>query len=151
MCCKLVGKVVQFSLLGFLAIVLVGPVLGILGTLLPFALIGALVWGGYRGLRRLVAPRRPERERPPLPVREVRVEPVALPVVKERRGPSRFRQAGRVMLEMVCGALVGGLVCGAVSWQQPWFSETLAAGLLAGAAVGYIVGGSRPEPARSAC
>ncbi len=41
-------KILWFTALGWLTIVLIGPVLAVLGTILPFALVGALVylaWG----------------------------------------------------------------------------------------------------------
>jgi hypothetical protein len=37
-------KVLWFTLLGWVAILLAGPVIGVVGTILPFALVGALVW-----------------------------------------------------------------------------------------------------------
>jgi hypothetical protein len=45
---------IRFPLLGLLAVVLIGPALSVAGTLLPFAIIGGLVWIGVRVLRRVV-------------------------------------------------------------------------------------------------
>jgi hypothetical protein len=41
-------KVALITVLGFLVVVLSGPVLTMLGVLLPFALVGLLVWVPYR-------------------------------------------------------------------------------------------------------
>jgi hypothetical protein len=46
-------RVVWFSVLGLLTVVLIGPVLSVVGTLLPFALIGAAVWLVWWGSERL--------------------------------------------------------------------------------------------------
>lgn len=44
----IIRKVALFSLVGFLAIFLIGPVLTLLGVLLPFAVVGFLVWLPFR-------------------------------------------------------------------------------------------------------
>src|SRR5581483_11290305 len=41
-------KIVLFTILGFLAIILIGPVLTVLGVILPFALVGFLMWLPFR-------------------------------------------------------------------------------------------------------
>jgi hypothetical protein len=40
----IVRKVALMTLIGFLAVILAGPILTVIGVLLPFALIGFLVW-----------------------------------------------------------------------------------------------------------
>ena len=72
--------------LGFLTVVLIGPVLSILGTILPFALVGALVWLAWWSLRHLA-----ERFRPSV-VREKLAPNLALPAVG--RGARRVFQEG---------------------------------------------------------
>jgi hypothetical protein len=45
-------KVLWFTAIGWLTILLIGPVMAVVGTLLPFALVGALVWlAGWGALR----------------------------------------------------------------------------------------------------
>jgi hypothetical protein len=41
-------KIVGITLIGFLVVVLIGPILTVLGVLLPFALVGLLVYVPYR-------------------------------------------------------------------------------------------------------
>jgi hypothetical protein len=45
---EVIRKVAIITLIGFLAVVLIGPVLTIAGVLLPFALVGLLVYVPYR-------------------------------------------------------------------------------------------------------
>src|SRR5438132_1040869 len=44
----MIRKVALFTLVGFLAVFLIGPVLTVLGLVLPFALVGFLVWLPFR-------------------------------------------------------------------------------------------------------
>src|SRR5260370_26963437 len=48
---QILRKVFIFNLVGFLVVVLSGPVLTLLGVLLPFALVGFLVWIPFQGIR----------------------------------------------------------------------------------------------------
>jgi hypothetical protein len=191
-------RVFWFTALGFLTVVLIGPVLSIVGTILPFALIGALVWFAWGGLRRLAERFRPDAIREKLVpnrvlpavsrgARRVFQEGIRQckdlgPVVCERvwqagSGAGRMlrqgmqhcrevapvlreqsrrmegkvatwtRVAARMALEVTCGAVVGGLVA--------WYAvgpteESVAIGALIGAALGFVVGGPKHEPARLA-
>src|SRR5436190_14366869 len=149
---RLMMKLAWFRALGLAAIVLVGPVLGIVGALLPFALIGLLVWGAYQGVLRLVG-RRPATPRFIDSPREVRPVVHAEPS-RELPRRRRWARAGRVLLEMTCGALLGGLVAGAICWESAHVAETIATATLVGAVVGYVVGGSpgrQSEGARPSC
>src|SRR5262245_23341894 len=149
-----VGRLVYFSAIGVLFLTLIGPVLGILGTLLPFAIIGALVWGADRGVRRLVVGKGDasptvvpvEVSNPPLVVSEVREE-------RPRRG--WLARTGRVVLEVLSGAVVAGAVAAAFSWGTPAAAETVVTAVLVGGAVGFLVGSpSKPDAAnelRPAC
>jgi hypothetical protein len=155
---KLLVKLIWWSLLGFAAVVLIGPALAVLGTLLPFALVGAGVWGAYRGVRVLVERRRTVRgaDAPPRVVAVRRVEPEARPRLPVPRpslpDPEELRRqasrAWRLGLEVVCGALVGCLLGAAAMWQTPAGPECVVVGLLAGAAAGFVVGGGGREPVR---
>jgi hypothetical protein len=53
------GWLAKFAFFGLLTVVLIGPVVGLMGVLLPFAIIGGSVWLLVRGVRRLFTPRRP--------------------------------------------------------------------------------------------
>jgi hypothetical protein len=189
-------RVFWFTALGFLTVVLIGPVLSILGTILPFALVGALVWLAWWGLRRLA-----ERFLPSV-VREKLTPTLVLPAVgcgarrvfqegvrhcKDygpvvcervwqagsgagrmlRQGMQHCRQVGpalreqgrrieskvatwtraaaRIVVEGTCGAAVGGLVAWYVVGPT---EESVAIGVLVGAALGFVLGGSKHEPAR---
>jgi hypothetical protein len=48
-------RVLLWTLLGLATVVLIGPVAAVVGTVLPFTLIGVLVWLAARGIGRLVA------------------------------------------------------------------------------------------------
>jgi hypothetical protein len=189
-------RVFWFTALGFLTVVLIGPVLSILGTILPFALLGALVWLAWSGARRLTERFRPSVVREKLVpnrvlsavshgARRVFQEGVRQckdfgPVVLERvwqagsgaermlrQGMQQCREAGpalreqgrrmegkvvawtravaRMVVEGTCGAVVGGLVA--------WYAvdptaESVAIGALVGAALGFVVGGTKQESAR---
>jgi hypothetical protein len=150
----LLRSLVYLSLLGFAVTVLIGPALAVAGTLLPFALVGALVYGGYRFGRAAVARVRGGRPRPiideppaPAPVvfRPTPVEPAA------PRRPSRLRYLARsamyVGLEMGCGAALGAALCVVVDWQGGTGVAHPALGAAIGAVVGFVVGGSRPQGA----
>jgi hypothetical protein len=115
-----------------LAIVVVTPVVGVAAALLPFALVGMIAWGGYRGVH-VLARRRAARRKGPLVAVEARID-------RPRR--QRLRHAGRVALEVLGGAVVGALVAGGLTWDSPAFVETMLAGVAAGAVVGYLVGGA---------
>lgn len=51
---KVLSHVIGWTVLGFVVLLLIGPVLAIVGTILPFALVGFLSWAGYRAIRRVV-------------------------------------------------------------------------------------------------
>lgn len=145
--CYLIGRLAHFAVLGLVAIVAVGPVVGIVGVLLPFAVIGLVAFAGYRLVGRLFGRRRAAI--PPLPAvaepaphQVAEVEPV-------REEPARPRR-GRVVVEVLCGGLVGGLVAAAVTWQAPELLGTVVPAVVAGAVVGYVVGGTNAERGRPA-
>jgi hypothetical protein len=51
---KVLSHLIGWTVLGFVVLLLIGPVLAILGTILPFALVGFLCWLGFRTIHRLV-------------------------------------------------------------------------------------------------
>ena len=156
----LLGRLAYFSLIGFVAIVLAGPTIGVIGTLLPFAIVGFALYGAYRGIERMVFGKRKSPAELDVPPTELRhPKPVvvrdALPVVEKVREetparPGRLRRVGWVMQEMVCGAAVAGCVAAVFCWQAPAFGETIGAAIACGAIVGFVVGRSVPEGVKSA-
>jgi hypothetical protein len=149
---SLFRSLVLFSLLGLAVLVLIGPVLAIVGVLLPFALIGLLAWGGYRllaRLRRRIWARKGEREI--VRVAELNPEPplevVALetPAPAPAPRPRAWRTVGYVLAEMVCGAAVGASLAVLAAWQQDSSFEFVPIGAGIGAVVGFVVGGARPS------
>src|SRR5262245_49069327 len=112
MCCShplgMLRSLVFLALLGVGILVLAGPVLGILGIVLPFAIIGGMAWVAYRGVRSVRRRWRPG-VRPEQFVRhhneaqKPRIMPVALPIVQPRRRrpmSGAMRTALYVMLEV---------------------------------------------------
>jgi hypothetical protein len=161
-CCSqpfgVVRSIVCLALLGIAVIVLTGPVLAVAGVLLPFAVIGALSWGGYRFGRTLLNRVRGRHEQ--LIVVKARPEPRPQPAVirpvmdalPEVRPPSRLRRLTRsatyVLVEVGCGTALGAAMAVIVDWQSSANIEHAALGAAIGAVVGFVVGGSRPLPAR---
>jgi hypothetical protein len=156
-----------FAALGLATVVLIGPALAIVGTVLPFALVGVLVWGLWHSMRRLAVRTRWDAVQARLSPRRV------LPGVRQRAchtiqwglhrcqdlGPGirahfqgahaglvvRGRALGQRLVETVSGGLLGALVAwlavGAVD-------ETVAVSALAGAVLGALLPGAQPQPTR---
>jgi hypothetical protein len=142
----LMARLFYFAVIGFIGIVAIGPVAAVVGALLPFALIGLFVFGAYRGVQRLVGARRAGNFRIPAPpVAARRVEPAAGAAHEAAPCPARSGRRGRVVLEVLCGGLVGGAVAAAMCWQTPELAGTVIPAVVAGAVVGYVVGGSSAE------
>jgi hypothetical protein len=218
-------RVLWFTAIGWVTLLLIGPVLTVIGTLIPFALLGGAVWlvwwGATRTARhfRLATVQAKLAENRVLPAvgrgaREIWSQGIrrgknlgpavcegaclvgrgagkvfqegihhcraAAPVLGERawlvgRGAGRAFQGGihhcreaapvlcaqgrrmrarmasflraatRIVVEVTCGAVVGGLV----AWCAVGTTEeTVAIGALVGAALGFVVGGSKREPVR---
>ncbi len=167
-------KVLWFTAIGWVVILLSGPVLGVVGTILPFALVGGLAWLVWWGLHYAL-----ERYRLPA-VRDKlqanRIMPAmgqgaryvgreagrvfhagfqhcreAMPALRVSRPwlsekMSVFlRATGRLLLEIGCGAIVGGMLAYFVVDNT---ERTVAIGALLGAAMGFVVGGPKREPVR---
>jgi hypothetical protein len=179
-------RVFWLTVIGVMTVFLIGPVVTILGAVLPFTLVGALVWGVWVGARRLVRKVRlcDLRERiidnDLLPAvargagRAVRQSvhqcKILGPVVRERvrqglhhcqefapafRERGRYmgrkavhftRTAARMVVEIACGAAVGGLV----AWYALGSGEqtAIATGALLGGALGFVIGGPKQKPAQ---
>jgi hypothetical protein len=144
-------------LLGLAVTVLVGPAVAVAGALLPFALIGALAWGGYRSSRAALRRLRGERQGPVVHEGEAApgVAPAPLPrAVAERpirrargRSGSLARTGWYVVVEVCCGAALGAALCVLANWQAGPGAGHPALGAAIGAVVGFVVGGSRPGAA----
>jgi hypothetical protein len=164
------GKVAHLAMLG-VGILFVGPialgigatllgvVVAILGAAVPFVLIGAIAYGPYVLVRRMLGHNRQPvvldaRRAVPRP-QPIQLPVVEIPVERPMSAPRRPRQRGvvaRVAGEVFCGALVGG-VLGAVTvlgpvgdWQMSALLNYSALGAGIGAVVGFVVGGPRPAP-----
>jgi hypothetical protein len=159
----LVRNFAFLSLVGFLAVVLIGPVLAVLGVMFSFAVIGLVFWIPFRLL--ILGQ----------PVDWARYRDLsrryAGPVFSRCRHLGRLghgyfdqgrecylkaRATGRYLLaiarETTCGMLVGGLV-GLMNSPPYVFPQTIEHGLvwpgmLVGAAVGALVGLASRRPAR---
>lgn len=158
-------RVIWFTVLGAAAIVLVGPVLTVAGTILPFALVGALIWLAWRGAARLVSSFSLADVRGKLAAETVLPAAgavgrragcafrhgvqhcyAAAPVLREQarwmrsKLAAHVRTAVRMLVEIVCGAAVGAVV----AWYTMESVEgAVAIGMLVGGALGFVVGGSK--------
>jgi hypothetical protein len=140
-----------------IAAVILAVVVAVLGTALPFILVGALAYVPYRWVRRKsLAGRQPStadvrRVAPPQPL----LRPIALarpvehppqPQPERRRGSVVKRVIGEVLSGAIVGALLGAVVVVGPpgDWQTGTLVNYLALGSGIGAIVGFIVGGPRP-------
>jgi hypothetical protein len=146
---SVIRRAFWFAVLGMAAVVLSGPILAIVGILLPFALIGALVWLAWWGLGRcrdlaLVVRRRSGWARQP--AEEVLQQGLlhcrqAGSAVRERgrwlgvKVATFTRAAKRTTVEVTCAALLGALVAW---WAVGTSGTALALGALAGALLGLL-------------
>jgi hypothetical protein len=153
-------KVFLLSILGLAAVVLVGPVVAVVATLLPFALVGFAVWFVGRSLAggRLVA-WATAREAGQRLYRGVVVAPGRLAgrgwqgakavAHGTTRGLMRFAGfTGRVFFEGLAGASVGGIL-GAIGGGRYGDADIrVPLGLAAGALIGVLVALFWHQPAR---
>ncbi len=154
-----------FTALGLATVVLIGPALAVVGTVLPFALVGVLVWGLWHGARRLAGPTRWDRVAARLAPGEM------LPEVRQRAGHAiqqglrryqelrpvirtsfqgvragllvRGRALGHRLVETVSGGLLGALAAWLVVGTV---DETVAVSALAGAVLGILLHGAQRQP-----
>jgi hypothetical protein len=149
----MVRKVALLTLLGFLAVFLIGPVLTVLGVMLPFALVGLLVWLPFR----LFVQRReinwsglPEKAGQMLrtvlaiPVRIVGFVLSAIAALLRLVG-SVIGLGLRILLPAVAGALLFG-VLGAIGGATHQDAEfRIPAAVLIGAGIGALYGAFRTK------
>jgi hypothetical protein len=145
---EIIRKVALLTVVGFLAVFLIGPVLTLVGVVLPFALVGFLVWLPFRLFvqRRQVnwsgLPRKAGQVAGSIlsiPVRIIAfVASLALGILRLVGGVLGF--ALRIILPTVAGAFLFALLgaIGGVSHQDAEFRIPAAA--LIGAAIGLLYG-----------
>jgi hypothetical protein len=149
-------KAALITVLGFLVVVLSGPLLTILGVLLPFALVGLLVWVPYRLFAEARQGGLPAVQRTAgQALRNVAAVPfwavgrlLALVSFVVR---AVFGLIGFVLglgIRVGAGAAIGAIlgVIGSLEYQDP--QVRVPAGALIGAAVGLLAWALRSRPAR---
>jgi hypothetical protein len=160
-CCSrplgVLRSLVCLALIGVAVVVLIGPALAVVGVLLPFAVIGALAWGGYRFGRTMLCRVRGRRQRlvfvdvSPAPRPAPAVTRPVMDALPAPQSPSRLgrlaRSATQILVEVGCGAALGAALAVVVDWQTVARVEHAALGAAIGAVVGFVVGGSRSQPA----
>jgi hypothetical protein len=163
-------KLSALAFVGLMALLLVGPVLAVVGTLLPFAIIGWLACLAYYGLRQSLRKKELREElssvrealwaagRGGKRVAERGVPWVARQVTAVRAGLHRTWQAvgerasavGTVLVEALCGAVVGAMLGLMAHLQATGPDYFVLIGSLTGAAAGLGVGllkrRALPEP-----
>lgn len=155
-------KVALFTLVGFLVVVLIGPLFTVLGVILPFALVGFLVWLPYRLLVQqkeidwsgvpkkagrfvrsvLTLPVRIGATVLAIPIRIIAyLAAGALGLIRLVGGLLGF--ALRIILPAVAGAIVFAIlgVIGGINHQDAEFR--IPAAILIGAAIGALYGAFR--------
>jgi hypothetical protein len=152
-----IGKLAYLALLGFVVMMLVGPMLAVVSVLASFALIGMIFWLPLRllGCGRPVEWGRvrnaSQRYWGTVRTGYHRVHGVFQqhPIYLERaREAGRFM--GRVFRETVCGTLVGGMLGLLAALQTSFHPRPLVLGLGVGFIVGALVALSSRSPVREA-
>lgn len=153
---SLFRKAVSYSLLGFLVITLVGPIVAILGTLLGFAIIGLITWPLVRVTWLLVVGSGDKAKQPAVAVStpapaHCEKRPCAIDR-PHRRAAWRWlgdqtRFAGGVLFEVACGALVGASLGLLAGWNSASPEQYLGISAAVGAFLGILVGKTGREPA----
>jgi hypothetical protein len=158
------------ALLGAGIVLVTGPVVALIGLLLPFAMVGGLAYGSYHLVQRIVKGRTHEemkakveetaaqvRDNAVLAAQRLRqaVARVDLPAVGPRVTVSIRRAGGRVRwlggviartaLEVGAGAAVGAALAALAAPQFGW-TDQVALGAGIGAVAGFVVGGPRRQP-----
>jgi hypothetical protein len=144
-------KIAVMALIGFLVLTLGGPALALLGVLLPFILVGFLVWFVVRAaiLGPLVVGRLIGRT-----VRRVAYTVIAVPLWLGRQVGSGLRLTGRmvagaasILIPTAAGA-VAGAALGALGGMQFHDADVrVPAGALIGASIGLVAVLWRSKPA----
>lgn len=147
-----VRQLAIITLVGFLVVTLSGPVLALAGVLLPFALVGGVVWVLFKAIT--LGPKVALGMAGSLIRGTFNVVAFiprqligAVGFVLTKAG-SAVRVVGGAMAPLVLGALVGGIL-GAVGGSQHNDPEIrIPVGLALGAGVGLLIAATRTRPAR---
>ena len=152
----IVRKVALLTLVGFLVVFLIGPVITLIGVVLPFALVGLLVWLPFR----LFIQRRPINwsglpEKAGRAVRSVLLFPVRVVAFVLSAAFGLLRVVGgvlgfalRILLPAIAGALLFAVLgaIGGVTHADAEFRIPAAA--LIGATIGALYGAFRTKEGR---
>jgi hypothetical protein len=173
---SLLRSLCWFTALGFLTLALIGPTMAVVGTLLPFALIGALVWTGWRMAKRLVGRLRgkvpqdlaalnvlPQVGRGAQKVLQQGIQqcktlgPVVCQHVQDagekvvRGGRAvgyRLVERGRAIGHRLVEAFYGGLTGALLAWAAVGAAdETMGVGAAVGAVAGFLISRPKRQPA----
>lgn len=142
----LLRKALFLSLLGFAAIALIGPIIALVSTLLVFALIGLVTWPILRGIWGTMTRSKDKAEHPiPQPKPALREEQRSLAArLRDHRAwhwvGEQARFTGGVVLEVVCGALLGAMLGLLAGRESPDVEQYVGIGAVVGAFVGILVG-----------
>jgi hypothetical protein len=107
---KVLGHVIGWTALGFVVLLVIGPVFAIVGTLLPFTIIGFASWAGYRAVRRVALRARAGSL-------DERIQVMRVKLAREGEW-NRTARRGLGRAARVPGAVAAGLVSAAV--RLPW-------------------------------
>jgi uncharacterized membrane protein len=155
-------KLALWTLIGFVVLVLLGPILTVVGVALPFAIVGFLVWLAFRAV--VSGPRAVGRtvgQTAGAIFRTIAAVPhwVGVQLAAAIRFATRtVRGAVAMLFPVVTGAFLGGLL-GAIGGMQHHDADfRVPAGVVIGAGVGLLAGALRTkrervpvlEPAREA-
>jgi hypothetical protein len=153
-------KFALLALVGFLVVLLVGPVLGILGIMFGFAVVGLLFWipvrafllgqppdwASYRDLTRKC--------RGAVFVRFCHAWRRGHDVLGHAQEVSQRAWAtgcyvANILREIICGMLVGALIGWMHGSPSGWpVEQSVVLGIMAGAAIGVLVGIASRRPVR---
>jgi hypothetical protein len=153
---QVLRKAGLITLIGFLAVILSGPVLTVLGILLPFALVGLLVWIPFRAFVAAKHGGLPEvGQQAKTALRNVAAVPVWILgtafalvgfVLKTGWGIVAFLLG--IIFPTIAGAFLGG-VLGLIGGIEHNDAEVrVPAGAAIGASIGLIAGAWRTKPAK---
>ena len=147
-----------FAILGFMVVILVGPVVAVISaffavavTLLsvffPFALIGFAVWLPYTILQGRPVPWKQIYDTGKGIVQFALIWPMQAgrklwtgAVHLTRNAADRAYHYGHIVMEMIAGALLGGLIVTVVRWDHPGPYAEIALGAFIGLVVGTVIG-----------
>ncbi len=137
------GKMAFFSLLGLAALFVVPIVFGIAASLLPFAVVGVLVYLPWLLFHKHFLKNSDKR----LPVLQlgpiVAPKPIIVPVFKKVKPlptPGNRFSIIRALGELASGSIIGAVLGAMANWQSPGMVYSAMLGATFGAIAGFVVG-----------